>query len=288
MNVLSLFDGISGAQVALNKSSINVDNYYASEIDKYAIAITNYNYPNTIQLGNIEQLKYLNIDLIIGGSPCQGFSLAGKQLNFNDTRSKLFYEYLRLIKLCNPKYFILENVYMKKEYRDVISKELGVECICINSSLVSGQNRKRLYWTNIQNIQQPINKNIIVKDILELNNVNTYFYKGKRNIVFKDIAGSLDQLGYLELNNQDGRIYGINKKSVTLTCTGNNGYYLTALGLRKLSSIECERLQTIPDNYTKYGIFNNVITSISNTQRKKCLGNSFTIDVISHILNNIN
>ena len=157
MNVLSLFDGMSCGQIALNKADINIDNYYASEIDEYAIKVTQKNYPNTIQLGSVVDVKGTDlpkIDLLIGGSPCQGFSFAGKQLNFEDERSKLFFEYVRILKETKPKYFLLENVRMKKEYQDVISSALGVEPILINSNLVSAQERKRLYWTNISNITQ--------------------------------------------------------------------------------------------------------------------------------------
>src|SRR5574344_2500072 len=139
-NILSLFDGMSCGQIALNRAGIEYDNYFASEIDKYAIKVTQHNYPNTIQIGDVTQVKGADlpkIDLLLGGSPCQGFSNAGKQLNFNDPRSKLFFEYVRLLRECNPKYFLLENVKMKKEFQDVITEHLGVEPIKINSALVS-------------------------------------------------------------------------------------------------------------------------------------------------------
>jgi len=170
INVLSLFDGMSCGQIALERAGFKVNNYYASEIDKYAIQVTMKNYPNTIQVGDITKLKgsdFPHIHILMGGSPCQGFSLAGKQLNFNDPRSALFFEYVRLLKEVKPDYFLLENVRMKKEYQDVISKELGVEPILINSALVSAQNRKRLYWTNIPNVTQLEDKHIYLKDIIE-------------------------------------------------------------------------------------------------------------------------
>jgi len=174
MNVLSLFDGMSCGQIALDQLGIKVENYYAAEIDKYAIQIAKKNYPNTIHLGDVTSIyvkdKRLNlpqIDLLLGGSPCQGFSFAGKQLNFDDPRSALFFEYVRLLKECNPKYFLLENVRMKKEYQNVITEHLGIEPIMINSALVSAQNRVRLYWTNIPNITQPKDKGIVLKDILQ-------------------------------------------------------------------------------------------------------------------------
>jgi len=149
MNVLSLFDGMSCGQLALQKAGIPVTNYFASEVDKYAIQVAKANYPNTIHIGDVcdvmwpETFEGMKIDLLIGGSPCQGFSFAGKQLNFDDPRSKLFWEFVRLLKECKPKYFLLENVKMKKEYMDVITEALGVEPIFINSSLVSAQNRQR-------------------------------------------------------------------------------------------------------------------------------------------------
>ena len=170
MNVLSLFDGMSCGQIALNKLGIKYDNYFASEIDKYAIQVTQKNYPNTKQLGDVTKIDLNSlpkIDLLIGGSPCQRFSFAGKQLNFKDPRSKLFYEFVKAKDKLNPKYFLLENVRMKKECQDIISSYLGCEPIKINSSLVSAQNRVRLYWTNIPDIQQPEDKGITLSDILE-------------------------------------------------------------------------------------------------------------------------
>jgi DNA-cytosine methyltransferase len=169
-NVFSCFDGMSCGQIALKRIGIHVDNYFASEIDKYAMKVTKANYPNTKFIGNIEDIKSEDlpkIDLMLGGSPCQGFSFAGKQLNFDDPRSALFFEFVRLLKEIKPKHFLLENVRMKKEYQDVISSHLGVNPICINSSLVSGQNRVRLYWTNIKNISQPKDMGITWGDVRE-------------------------------------------------------------------------------------------------------------------------
>jgi len=170
MNVLSLFDGMSCGQIALQQLGIKADNYYASEIDKYCIQITQKNFPNTIQIGDVCDVKGADlpkIDLIMGGSPCQGFSFAGKQLAFDDPRSKLFFEFVRLVKECQPKYFLLENVRMKKEFLAIISEHLGVEPVCINSALVSAQNRVRYYWTNIPGIEQPEDRNMVLKDILD-------------------------------------------------------------------------------------------------------------------------
>ena len=170
MNVLSLFDGMSCGQIALDQLGIKVDNYFAAEIDKFAIQVAEKNYPNTIHLGDVKQIRgdvLPQIDLLIGGSPCQGFSFAGKQLNFDDPRSALFFEFVRLLDETKPKYFLLENVRMKQEYQDVITEYLGVKPILINSALVSAQNRNRLYWTNIPNITQPEDRGLLLRDVLE-------------------------------------------------------------------------------------------------------------------------
>lgn len=304
MNILSLFDGCSMARVALERANIKIDKYFASEIDKYAIKIAMKNYPNTIQLGCITKIKVNDlpkIDLIVGGSPCQGFSVAGKQLNFNDERSKLFFEYIRLLKECNPKYFLLENVKMKKEYMDIISKELGVKPIFINSSLVSAQNRQRLYWTNISNIKQPKDKQIYLKDIIEQGvvdrdksfcidanyfkggNLEQYFSKKRRQLVFNKKYETIQinpdkSCGGYQPSIQN-RVYSIEGKSAALNTFCVNKIGTTDIkSWRKLTPLECERLQTLPDNYTQ---------GVSNTQRYKMLGNGFTVDVIVHILKGI-
>jgi site-specific DNA-cytosine methylase len=272
MNVLSLFDGMSCGQIALERAGIKVDNYYASEIDKYAMQVSKANYPNTQYIGSVVDVKASElpkIDLLIGGSPCQGFSFAGKQLNFDDPRSKLFFEYVRLLNECNPKYFLLENVRMKKEFQDVISSYLGVEPIMINSSLVSAQNRARLYWTNIPNIIQPEDKNVLFSDILE-------------DIAFRNIPNCF--YGWW------GTSQRINKGLNSLTkakanCLTTKSTHLSQYILNEDKTLcrlptvnECERLQTVPDNYT---------SGVSNTQRYKMLGNGWTVDVITHILKNI-
>ena len=190
MKVLSLFDGMSCGQIALSKLGVKVNKYYASEIDKYAIQITQKNFPNTIQLGdvcNINPKDFMDVDLILAGSPCQGFSFAGKQLAFDDPRSALFFEFVRLLKQIRPKYFLLENVRMKKEFLEVITEQVSAcytvnnvapeykdmfgnvrfEPHFINSSLLSAQSRQRYYWTNIPNIKQPEDKGILLRDILE-------------------------------------------------------------------------------------------------------------------------
>lgn len=178
MNILSLFDGISCGRIALERAGIKVDKYYASEIDRHAIKVSEANYPAIIRLGDVTKWREWDlpeIDLLIAGSPCQGFSLSGKQLNFEDIRSKLFFEFVDILKHYKPKYFLLENVGMKKEYENVISDILGVKPIKINSNLVSAQNRKRLYWTNIPNVVQPEDKKIILADILD-SNESSYSY----------------------------------------------------------------------------------------------------------------
>ena len=206
MNVLSLFDGMSCGQIALNKLGIKYDNYFASEIDKYAIQVTQNNYPNTKQIGSVTEVRgddLPKIDLLIGGSPCQGFSFAGKQLNFEDERSKLFFEFVRLLKETKPKYFLLENVKMKKEYYDIITDILGVSPIEINSSLVSAQSRKRMYWTNIPNITHPNDKNIMLSDI-HLSNITA-------EELLKSSLKKKDLIIWNDPDTQDGCDYTVRK-----------------------------------------------------------------------------
>ena len=218
MNVLSLFDGMSCAQLALDRAGIKVDNYFASEVDKFAIKVTQANFPDTVQLGDVTAIQaddLPTIDLLIGGSPCQGFSFAGKQLNFDDPRSALFWEYVRLLKSLKPKHFVLENVRMKKESMDVITDALGVEPVFINSSLVSAQNRQRYYWSNIP-IVEPDDKGIVLKDILEDGftdrsksfcvdanyfkggNLKSYFEKHRRQLVFS--SDGMAHVGDADIN----------------------------------------------------------------------------------------
>ena len=384
MNVLSLFDGMSCGRIALDRLGIKVDNYYASEIDKYAMKVSEANYPDIIQIGDVTKMNYADlpqIDLIMGGSPCQGFSFAGKQLAFDDPRSALFFCFWRAVKHLKPKYFLLENVRMKKEYLDVISEYMGVEPIMINSALVSAQNRVRYYWTNIPGIEQPEQRGIVLRDILETNEkdllddlqekshvIKAQYYKNSKanfeaNNGFRatGIPQKPIQIGTaVDINGHDilKRVYSPNGKSPTVTtCGGGNtepkvmvdervnktetitvnkfkkqltikeatkkGYTtiedgdcfdmtfpnsktrrgrnmkdksncLTAANYdymryehsdneqevywRKLTPLECERLQTVPDNYTNH---------VSNSQRYKMLGNGWTIEVIAHILKNM-
>lgn len=276
INVLSLFDGMSCGHVSLDRSGIKVDNYFASEIDKYAIKVTQYNYPNTIQLGDVTKIKGSDLPeifLLIGGSPCQGFSFSGKQLNFNDERSKLFFEFSRLLKEIKPQYFLLENVKMKKEYQDVISQHLGVEPIEIDSRLVSAQKRRRLYWTNIPNVIQPKDKKILLKDILLSRNDKLLKLKipseARMRYVKKKVLNGWMQKEWNTIDTEKA-------ECITAEAYRNLRQYVykDEYGFRLLSCIELERLQTLPDNYTEI---------VSDTQRIKMLGNGWTVDVISHI-----
>jgi len=312
MNVLSLFDGMSCGQLALKKAGISYDNYYASEIDEHAMTIAQMNFPKTIQVGNVVDLnakKLPKIDLLIGGSPCQGFSMAGKQLNFKDERSKLFFEFVRLLNELKPKYFLLENVKMKKDYRDIISSYLNVECIEIDSSLLSAQNRKRLYWTNVPNIKQPKDKKVSLKKVLEKNVTDETFLIKEENVIKQNIQKYRDekivkQIVFTERRTEEakrirkeyrakyGRDFSPRRAKELVPRSDDKCNCLTTsltkehilidekYNFRKLTPIECERLQTIPDNYTSH-------PDISNTQRYKMLGNGWTISVIAHIFKNI-
>ena len=365
MNILSLFGGMECGSVACERVGIKVDKYYYSEVDKYAMFVAKKNYPNIIDLGDVTKWKEWDIDwssigLLLGGSPCQGFSFAGKQLNFEDPRSKLFFEYAEILKHIqnvNPEViFMLENVKMKVEHQAVISEYLEVEPIAINSALVSAQNRKRLYWTNIQGVTEPTDKEIMLKDIVHENvdvsvsavskNDKVYaltasyngavawnsYERKQRTMLFEELATYIvpfdktlqilekeiakGKIGYFRKDSQANRVYYIHGKAVTLCgeagggaakmgqylfgcitpdrvnkrqngqrfSEGNKFYTLTAQDkhgvliegyIRKLTPIECERLQTLPDNYTE---------GVSNSQRYKMLGNGWTVDVIAHIL----
>ena len=373
MNVLSLFDGMSCGQIALNKAGVKYDTYFASEIDKYAIKVAQKNYPNTEQLGDVREIQgtyfthhlvSIPIDLLMGGSPCQGFSFAGKQLNFNDPRSKLFFEFIRIRDEVKPKYVLLENVRMSKSSQDIISAWLGFQPQAINSSTVSAQNRHRLYWFGKRVLREPKpsgdtygydaipippmeDKGIVLQDILENGIANDVMTnkEGKSHCITARYNGAvwwnsiqrkqrtMVQVG--EADNIKGfdsikRIYSPSGKSPTLTTMqgghrepkvaigrivnrrldehgirkdnqlelpftkqlevsdGNKSNCLTTftkdnvlvdgMQWRKLTPIECERLQTVPDNYTNH---------VSNSQRYKMLGNGWTVDVITHIMKGI-
>ena len=277
INVLSLFDGMSCGQIALNKLGIKYDNYYASEIDKFAIGITKKNYPNTIHLGDVRDVKgedLPKIDLLFGGSPCQSFSNAGNGKGFEGS-SGIFWEYVRVLREVKPKYFMLENVKMKKEWQDIITKELGVEPIAINSSLLSGQNRPRLYWTNIPGVEQPEDKGIKLKDILEDDNlVDKQHLMTPKAMAYMDGLRNGKQRWDYHKNPLDGKAACIVASFYKLSGLGVLDYRKLGKPCRRLTPVECERLQTVPDNYTE---------SASRTQRYKMIGNGWTVDVIAHI-----
>lgn len=276
MVVLSLFDGMSCGQIALKELGITVDEYYASEVDKFAIEQTKLNFPDTIQLGDVTSwrswhIDWGSIDLLIGGSPCQGFSFAGRQLAFDDPRSKLFFEFVDIlnhIRKFNPDVrFLLENVKMKKEFIAIINEYLGVAPVEINSSLVSAQNRVRLYWTNINNgrIPQPDDKGLFLRDIVEKEYSGRFVKDTERNLKHER---SLVQ------------------KSLCCTATmykgaGNNGMSLIREDgrLRCITTNEVARLQTVPEWYR---------WSCSKTQQYKMLGNGWTVEVVKHIFSYLN
>lgn len=358
MNVLSLFDGISCAYEALNRADIKVANYYACEIEKHAITISNLRHPNIQRPKNdVRELRadsVPSIDLLIGGSPCQDLSIAKKdRKGLEGDRSSLFWQYVRLKNELNPKYFILENVAsMPKDAKDIITKEMGVEPVLFNASLVSAQCRKRLFWTNIKFLL-PADKGILLKDILqpdaEVDERMTI--KGKAYCItatyskatpseaqvehnIKKGQRTMVKVGHIgNSNSQGNRVYDPEGKSCTLSANGGGlgaktGLYQVKCGrdvarrlnedghrdddnkeleyvrrlefrddgksgtltsvmkdnivdtgkIRKLTPIECERLQGLPDNYTE---------GVANTNRYRVLGNAFNVDVVAHILSSI-
>ena len=298
MRVLSLFDGICCGYLALERAGITIDSYDAYEIEKNAIKATETNFPDVIHHGDVTKedfAKYQGkIDLIIGRSPCQGFSSSGKQLNFNDPRSKLFFEYVRAIKECQPKYFLLENVVMKKEWQDIISSYLGVEPIEINSSLVSAQNRRRLYWTNIPNVTLPKDKNITLEDILEdIEFPNPAAIRGRRLNKATIVGRRLDKNGHRKDTDKtipitqclEVRATNTDKSNCLTTVDKDNvltplpigrhpDAFKNNLPFRYYTTKEMCRLQTVPDDF---------LNMIPDSAARKALGNGWTVDVIAHI-----
>lgn len=361
INVLSLFDGMSCGQIALARAGIKVNKYYASEIDKHTIKVTQHNYPNTIQLGSVTEVNVADlepIDLLIGGSPCQSFSFAGKRSGMTTTcneeiytldrylelkadgfqfegESYLFWEYMRIltdiIKYNPDVLFLLENVEMGAKWERVLSEAIGIYGVHINSALVSAQNRKRIYWTNIRvreeglfgelhsDIPQPKDKGILLRDILESDVPDKYYLSEKMLQYFQNNSEKMKQQGngfsftptdglkkansvttkegsrmddnfmryegvdfrknYAVIGGgyeQDNRAYYENGKSGTLDLKSESRQkvLMNNARIRRLTPIECERLQTVPDNYTNI---------VSDTQRYKMLGNGWTVDVIAHI-----
>lgn len=317
INVLSLFDGISCGQIALERIEIKVDKYFASEIKEDAIKVTTDNHPNTIQLGDVCKIKseYLpKIDLLIGGSPCQDLSIAMKNREgLKGSKSKLFFEYVRLLKELKPRYFLLENVArMSKEDKDIITEILGVEPIRINSKLVSAQLRDRLYWTNLPGVTIPRDKGILLKDILEsgftdrekarailesesrpLRDVNKMYRRysktGFTTIVYENrklsdyaksqIKNRLDGRKGIGFNYYNSSIR--NEKSGTLLAnshgwTGKGTTIIIKEGdIRYFTQTELERLQTLPEGYTR---------CLNRNKAAGVIGDGWTVDVIVHLL----
>lgn len=280
MHVLSLFDGISCGHAALDACGIKDVIYYASEIDPYAIAVTQKNYPDTIQLGSVTDVHASDlpkIDLMIGGSPCQGFSNAGKRKNFDDPRSRLFWEYVRILKETKPKYFLLENVCMKKEWRDAISDALGVQPIMIDAALVSPAVRRRLYWTNIPNIQQPADKGITFGDIREHGVPDgTIYYSDKAwNWIHNHEKRTGKQLRII----QDGDKMQMLEASMGKKYSSQRFFGIEdEYGVRYITVTEAERCMGLPDGYT---------AACSNTQRYKQLGNGWCVPVIAYLFSHL-
>jgi DNA (cytosine-5)-methyltransferase 3A len=307
MNVLSLFDGMSCGRMALTKLGIEPDNYFSSEVDTGPIKVANKNYPQDAdkRLGDIRKVNGLElppIDLLIGGSSCTDFSFAGtskgmmttdnievttyeQYIDLRDSgfsfhgQSYLFWEYVRLVKETKPKYFMLENVFMDKKWEDIISNTLGVKPLRINSTLMSAQIRKRLYWTNIPNITQPEDQNIKLESVLQLDKegLDKFYVTFNENQInkFNKVNTPLDKSNCLTTaigrGGSSGEYLSMVKK-VTSLCEKVEGKY------RKITPLECERLQTVPDNYSD---------CVSNSARYKMLGNGWTVDVIKHIFSHI-
>lgn len=289
--VLSLFDGISCGQQALKDLVIPIKEYYASEIDKHAIAVTQVNHPHTIQLGNVTDVKGNNlprIDLLIGGSPCQGFSQAGKKLNFEDPRSKLFFEYVRILKETKPKYFLYENVVPKsKEVIEIISEYLGVQPKPLNSNLKSCQDRKRLYWTNFE-ITTPDDDGILLKDIIGFESeipTKEETIADIKQWTKREFNVSISKTGRVRPHRLDAKKSGIseigsltnpNDKCTTITASHAPRTYKTPFEIYELNRNECEQVQGLPIGYAN---------AISERQAKKAIGNGWSVQMIKHIFN---
>jgi DNA (cytosine-5)-methyltransferase 3A len=318
--VLSLFDGMSCGQIALERVGIKVKQYFASEIDKYAIKITQKNYPSTIQIGDVSKVHYKDgilytdageynvgkIDLLIGGSPCQSFSNLGDGSGF-DGKSGLFFEYLRLKNEVNPKYYLLENVKMKKQWLTKIDEYMGTKGVLINSSLVSAQSRGRYYWTNVP-FTIPENKGITLSDIISKEVPDKYYLseKAKKYIVSKDrLKKALTNINGDKACTLLARYTGLNGTFLCVDCNGKldhekagtlvarygkgvssfggdtfvfDAENLSEYKIRKFTPEECESLQTVPLGYT---------SGVADTHRYKMIGNAWTVDVIAHIFKGI-
>ncbi|MGM9986336.1 MAG: DNA cytosine methyltransferase [Bacillaceae bacterium] len=289
MKVLSLFDGISCGMVALERAGIKVDRYVAYEIEPNAIKVSKKNYSQIEHKGDVREAdfsQYKDFDILIGGSPCQDLSVYKYDRDdvkgLEGKKSSLFYQFERAYREIKPKYFLLENVPMEKQWQDIISDLLGVQPILINSRLVSGALRKRLYWTNIPGIDQPEDKGLLLKDIiLDHTEVPEKYWYDKPftyNGDDKKVQCTLEISGHRNMK----EVYNLNSKCNTLLCDGDGGHRMKKVyqngRCRKLLPIEYERLQTLPDNYTE---------GISDSRRYSAIGNGWTVDVIAHIFKNI-
>lgn len=298
MRVLSLFDGICCGHLALERAGIKIDSYDAYEIEKSAIKATQANFPDVVHHGDVTKedfTKYKGkVDIIIGGFPCMDVSMAGKGAGLKGARSGLFYEFLRAMEECKPKYFLVENVVMKKEWENIITSCLGVEPIEINSSLVSAQNRRRLYWTNIPNVTLPKDKNITLADILEdIEFPNPAAIRGRRLNKATIVGRRLDENGHRQDYDKtipitqclEVRASNTDKSNCLTTVDKDNvltplpvGRYPDAfknnLPFRYYTTKEMCRLQTVPDDF---------LNMIPDSAARKALGNGWTVDVIAHI-----
>ena len=290
MKVLSLFDGISCGMVALERAGIPVERYVAYEIEESAIKISKKNYPQIEQCGDVttaDFTQYQGFDLLIGGSPCQDLSNykydRGDVKGLEGSKSNLFYHFVRALKECKPRYFLLENVAsMESKWAYVISEELGVQPIMINSALVCGAERKRLYWTNIPMAAEPEDKGIVLNDIVFPSDKvppkywydKPFTYNGDE----KKVQCTLHITGHRNMK----EVYNLNGKCNTLLCDGDGGNRQKKIyqdgKCRKLMPIEYERLQTLPDNYTD---------CVSDSRRYTAIGNGWTVDVIAHIFTGV-
>lgn len=293
MNILSLFDGISCAKLALDNIGIKYDNYFASEIDPHAIKVSQSQHDNIRYLGDIRSINYKKlgkIDLLVGGSPCQDLSHAQAGEGIKGSKSSLFYEYINAFKALKPKYFLLENVDNK--WSELMSEYIGVNYVKVNSNLFSAQSRPRLYWTNIDFSDFPKNiSSLTLSDVIETKVDDKYFYNKIDYNKLKSICDFSEKISSegiqkvfdlpIQLHRdkeRQRRVYSLKSKSPTLLARADTTKIFIKNRIRKLTPKECERLQCLPDNYT---------LDASDTQRYKMIGNGFTVSVIEHIFKSL-
>lgn len=293
MKIISLFDGISGGKLAAERAGLEVDEYVSYEINPIAISISKHNYPDIIQKGNVITANftlYKGFDLLLAGFPCQDLSISNiKRKGLTGERSGLFSETLRALKETEAKYFLIENNYkMPEKDKLIISESLGVNPILIDSSIISAQQRKRLYWTNIPAIKDIPQKEIYIKDIIEPDIILPDYYDRVKFSDEKNLTSLSDKpmrIGTIDNGGQGYRVYSSYGKSITITANSGGlgsktGLYLINNKVRKLSPLEAERCQTLPDGYT-------AVSGLSDNQRLECIGNGWTIDVISYLLSGL-